>query len=288
MAQIAATEANAAIVERWRLVALKALFAKMVARNRILNVTEDISEMGDILHVKINPSPTVGDITAASGAFTAEAVTITNVDLTVNKWKYVAHDVVDIADVQSDIDLIQNFSQAFVPALGEQIESDIFALQSSATANDPIGLATGTAFGTDLIVPSGLVLDDLNIPIEDRSWFLAPVCVAQLLKDDKWVDADKTGLPKSVRSTGFLGLDLYGVPAYRSTKIASSGTPTTNVRKVILTHKEGLMVGIQRNIKMEKFARTQFSTPFAASVLYGAAICRNNHVQVVNAKSTLV
>src|SRR3990167_3151753 len=128
MAQIAATEANAAIVEKWRLVALKALFAKMVAKNRILSVTEDIQQMCDVVHIKINPKPTVGDITAATGAFTAEAVTITNVDISINKWKYVAHDVVDIADIQADIDLVQNFSQAFVPKLGEQIDEDIFGL----------------------------------------------------------------------------------------------------------------------------------------------------------------
>lgn len=285
MAQITNTEASPAIREIWRLVALKALFAKMVAKNRILSVTEDIAQMGDILHLKINPKPTVGDITAATGAFTAEAVTITNVDLTVNKWKYVAHDVVDITDAQSDIDLIQNFSQAFVPALGEQIETDIFGLHSSATTNAAIGDALdGTPFGDDIIIPAQLVLDNLDIEMEDRSWFLPPVAVAQLQKNDKWVDADKTGLPKTVRTTGFLNLDLYGVPAYRSTKIATSG----NIRKAMLVHRNGLMVGIQRNIKTEKFARTQFSTPFAASVLYGVAIARNNHNQVCNVKSTLV
>ena len=162
MARIGNTEANAAIVERWRLVALKALFQKMVAKNRILNVTQDIASMGDIVHVKINPVPSVGDIGANTGAFTAEAVTIVNVDLTVDKWKYVAHDVVDIAEFQSDIDLVQNFSQAFVPALGEQIDTDILALESSATANPAIGSGTtGLTFGDEAIIPAQLVLDDL-------------------------------------------------------------------------------------------------------------------------------
>lgn len=286
MAQIAATEANAAIVEKWRLVALKALFAKMVAKNRILSVTEDIDGMGDVVHIKVNPNPTVGDITAATGAFTAQAVTISNVDITINKWKYVGHDVVDIADIQSDIDLIQNFSQAFIPALGIQIEDDIFALQSSATANPVIGDGTtGVAFGDDLIVPAQLTLDDLDIPMDadERSWFLAPVCRSQLSKTDKWVDADKSGFPKSVRTTGFLNLDLYGTPAYVSTRVVTAG----QIRKAMLIHKNGLGVGIQRNMKTEKFARTQFSTPFAASVLYGTGVVRNNHVQVVNAKRVL-
>lgn len=285
MAIDAVTEANAAIVERWRTTALKALFAKMVAKSRILNVTDDISQMGDVLHVKINPKPTVGDITATTGDFTAEDVTITNVDLTINKWKYVAHEIVDIAEFQADIDLYNNFSQAFMPALGEQIESDTFALHSSMTDNPALGDPTvGDAFGDGVIIPAGLALDDRDIEIENRSWFLPPVCINQLQKDDKWVDAHKTGLPKSVRTTGFLNLDLYGVPAYRSTKIATSG----DVRKAILAHRDGMMVGIQRNIKIEKFARTKFSTSFAGSVLYGVAICRNNHNQVVNSKTTLV
>lgn len=286
MAQIAATEANAAIVERWRLVALKALFAKQVAKDRILNVTEDVASMGDIMHLKINPKPTVGDITASTGGFTAQALTITNTDLVVNKWKYVAHDVVDIAKYQADIDLIQNFSQAFIPALGEQIDVDIFGLYSSATANPSVGdAAAGTIFGDDIIIPAGLALDNLDIELDNRSWFLPPVALAQLQKNDKWVDADKTGLPKSVRTTGFVNLDLYGVPAYRSTKIATSGD--NKIRYGLLSHRDGLMVGIQRNMSVEKFARTQFSQPFAASVLYGVAIARNNFNQVCNIQSTL-
>lgn len=285
MAQITATEAAAAIREVWRLKALKALFAKMVAKNRITSVTEDISAMGDIVHVKVNPSPTVGDVTAATGAISFEAVTITDVQLTVNKWKYVAHDVVDISQKQSDIDLIDNFTQAFMPALGEQMESDIFALHSSMTTNTAIGDAvTGDSFADGVIIPAGLVLDDLNIDLDDRSWFLPPVAVAQLQKNDKWVDADKTGLDKSVRTTGFLNLDIYGTPAYRSTKIATSGS----IRKAILCHRNGTMIGIQQNIKVEQLARTQLSQPFVGSVLYGVAVLRNNHNQVVNVKSTLV
>lgn len=285
MAYIEATAACAAIVEKWRLTALKALFAKTVARPRILNVTEDISQMGDILHVKINPTPSVGDVTAATGAYTAEQVTITNVDLTINKWKYVAHDIVDIAEIQSDLDLYTNFSQAFMPALGEQIESDIFALHSSITSNSAVGDATdGTALGDDLLVPAQLTLDDLNIEAENRSWFVPPVGVAQLMKQDKFVDADKTGEPKSIRTTGFKGLTVYGDPVYKSSKIATSG----NIRKAIYCHRDGLMVGIQRNIKVEKFARTQFSTPFAGSVLYGVGVCRNNHSVVANVKKTLI
>lgn len=284
MAQITATEANAAIVERWRTVALKALFAKVVARNRVLNVSGDVQEMGDILHVKINPKPTVGDISTSTGGFTAEAVTITNVDLTVNKWKYVAHDVVDIADIQSDIDLYNNFIQAFVPALGEQIEVDIMALQSSATTNGTIGDAvTGDSFGDGIILPGQLTLDDLDVDQEDRSWLLPPVAINQLLKDSKFVDAYRTGMSKGAQTNGLLA-DIYGIPAYKTTKVATSGT----IRKGMLIHRNGLMVGIQRNIKIEKFARTQFSTPFAASVLYGVAIGRNNHVQVCNIKGTLV
>ena len=286
MAYITATEASPAIREIWRLTALKALFAKMVVKNRILSVTEDIAEMGDIVHIKINPVPTVGDITAATGAFTAEQVTISNVDITINKWKYVAHDVVDIAKIQSDVDLYVNFSQAFMPALGEQIETDILALQSSLTTNTAIGDATaGDAFGDGIIVPAGLVLDDLKISLEDRSWVIPPVGVSQLLKNDKWVDADKMGFDKSARTTGFSGsLDLYGTPMYRSPLVATSG----NIRKAILFHREAMAVGIQQNIRIEKFARTQFSTPFAGSVLYGVGVVRNNHGQVVNVKSTLV
>src|SRR3990167_3976048 len=221
MAQITATEACAAIREIWRLTALKALFEKMVVRNRVLSVTEDISAMGDILHLKINPKPTVGDVTAATGAYTAEAVTITNVDLTINKWKYVAHDVVDIAEIQSDLDLVQNFSQGFIPSLGEQIEIDLLSLYSSMTANSTVGDATvGSILGDDVILPAQINLDNLDIELENRSVFVPPVARGQLYKQDKFVDADKTGFDKSVRTTGFTGkLDLYGNPVYITTKI---------------------------------------------------------------------
>ena len=282
--KIDASDACAAIREIWRLTALKALYAKMVIKNRILNVSEEMSAMGDVLHVKINPKPTVGDITANTGAFTTEEVSLTNVDLTVNKWKYVAHDVVDIAEIQSDIDLVENFTQAFVPALGVQIEQDIGLLWSSATTNPEIGSTTnGEAFGDDVILPAQLVIDNLDIDMDDRSWLLPPSGRNQLLKDDKFVDAQRTGMDKGAMTTGIFS-DIYGVPSYTTTSIATNA----GVRKALFLHRNGLMVAIQRNIKVEKFARTSFSTPFAASVLYGVAICRNNHTQVCNLKNTLV
>ena len=289
MAQITATEACAAIREIWRLTALKALFEKMVVRNRVLSVTEDISAMGDILHLKINPTPTVGDITAATGAYTAEAVTITNVDLTVNKWKYVAHDVVDIAEIQSDLDLVNNFAEAFVPALGNQIEQDLLALYSSATTNPVIGdVAAGDAFGDGTILDATLALDNLKIDNENRSFILPPASIMQMRKDPKFTNANILGIPKAVQTTGFQ-TDLYGTPVYKTTNVATvSGSGASAVRAGLLLHRDGLMVGIQKNIKMEKFARTQFSTPFASSVLYGVAIARNNHNQVLYLKNKIV
>lgn len=287
--RIDATDACAAIKEIWRKVALVALFEDMVVRNRVLSVTEDIGQMGDIVHVKINPTPTVGDITAGTGAFTTQEVAITNVDLTINKWKYVAHDVVDIADIQADIDLVQNFSQAFMPALGNQIEQDLLANYTSVTANPAIGdITAGDAFGEANILDSILVMDNNLVPEKERSFILPPSAVQQLRKDPRYTNANILGIPKAVQTTGFQ-IDLYGNPVYKTTNCPTvSGSGSTAVRAGLYIHRNGLMIGIQRNIKMEKFARTQFSTPFAGSVLYGSAIGRNNHNQVIYLKNKLV
>lgn len=281
---IDATEANAAIVERWRTVAFKALFSEIVVKNRVLNVTQDISDMGDILHMKIMPTPTVGSITAATGAYTAEDITITNVDLTVDQWRYVAHDIVDRADIQADIDLIQSFSEAFMPALGVDIDNQLLSLWSSATDNPEIGDSTaGSVFDDGVILPAIVALDNLNVPQKDRSFILPPSGIANILQKDKFVDAHRTGLPKGAMTNGIFS-DIYGNPTYKTTQVA---TAATGVRKALYLHKNGLAVAIQRNFKIEKFARTQFSTPIAASILFGRAIARNNHVQVVNLKNTL-
>lgn len=289
MAQITKTEADAATPEIWRLTALKALFEKMVVRNRVLSVTENIGQMGDVVHVKINPTPTVVDITPTTGAIAFEAVTIANADLTINKWKGVAHDVVDIADIQADIDLVQNFTQAFMPALGNQIEQDLLETYSSATTNPALGDAVaGDAFNDNMILDAILALDNLKIEQENRSFFLPPAAVRQLQKDRKFTDANVLGVSKAVQTTGFVQ-NVYGNPIYVTTNVAThAGTGSTAVRAGMYSHRDGLMVGIQRNIKMEKFARTQFSTPFASSVLYGTAICRNNHNQVLYLKNKLV
>ena len=287
--KIDATDACAAIVEKWRLVALKALFEDMVVRNRVLSVSEEIGQMGDIVHVKINPTPTVGDITAGTGAYTSQEVAITNVDLTINKWKYVAHDVVDIAEIQADLDLVQNFTQAFMPALGNQIEQDLLANYSSATTNPAIGDSlNGDAFGEGMILDSILVLDNNLVPEKDRSFILNPAAIGQLRKDPRYTNANILGIPKAVQTTGFQ-VDLYGNPVYRTTNVATvTGSGATAVKAGMYIHNNGLMVGIQKNIKVEKFARTAFSTPFAASCLYGTAICRNNHNQVLYLKNKII
>jgi len=257
--------------------ALKARYAASKVWKHCLNGVEgdalikgQINKVGDRVTFQVFPSLTPTDISTTDGSFTNSEISPTAKTITINKWKNVSADLVDIVDFQSVLDWEAEFSEAFGKAIGQQTDADVLALVVSLTTN--IVDASG-ALGDGSIIEAQRKLDDLDVPKEDRCWVLAPVAHGDILGIDKFTLANTTGFSKGLQVEGGRVVGLYGTPVEVSTQVTTTAVKRDNV----LFYREAFGVVMQKDFKLEKFSRVRYSTPYAGSALYGVATLRDNH-----------
>jgi hypothetical protein len=257
--------------------ALKARYAASKVWKLVLNGVEgdalvkgNITKMGDTVTFQVFPSLNVTDISTTDGSYTSQEISPTSVSITINKWKSVAADIVDIVAAQSVLEWESEFAEGFGKAISQKQDDDVLALIASLTTN--VQGDTG-AFSDAKVLLAQRTLDDLEVPKDDRNWVIAPIAQADLLNLDKFTLANTTGFQKGLQVEGGRVQGLYGTPV----TVTSRVTTTSSMRDNVLFHREAFGVVMQKDFKMEKFSRVQFSTPYAASALYGVGTLRDNH-----------
>lgn len=280
------TQVANSVPKLFRAKALKARYAASKVWKLCLNGVEgdalvkgNITKMGDTVRFQIFPTLTVYDVSTADGSFTNNQVTPSYADITINKWKAVPADLVDIAATQSVLDWEMEFSNAFGEAISEAQDTDVIGLVSSLTTND-IG-AANQPMADGLILFAIRKLDDLKIPQSDRHWVLSPTAAGDLLALDKFSLANTTGFAKGVQVGDGRLTGLYGSDVTVSPLVATSSSARLN----FYFHKEAFGVVMQRDFKIEKLARTKLSQPYVGSALYGVATLRDNHAVIVRTQA---
>lgn len=265
-------------VPKWlRTRALKARYAAAKVWKNCLNGVEgdplvkgQITKAGDTVTFQIFPELTASDISTTDGSFTSTEISPTAASITINKWKNVSADLVDIVATQGVLEWEAEFADAFGKTISQQQDSDILDLVASLTTNVVGAL---DAFSDGKVLQAQRLLDDLDVPKDDRHWVIAPVAHADLLAIDKFVLANTTGFSRGVQVGDGRVVGLYGTPVEVSTEV----TTTNSMRDNVLFHREAFGVVMQKDFKMEKFARTRYSQVYAGSALYGVATLRDNH-----------
>jgi hypothetical protein len=257
---------------------LKARYAAAKVWKHCLNGVEGdelvkgkINQAGDRVTLQIFPALSTSDISTTDGSFTNTEVVVVPKSIIINKWKNVSADLVDIVDTQSVVQWETEFAEGFGKAIAQKQDDDVLALVGSLTTN--ITGSAGAAFTDPVILTSQRKLDDLEVPKEDRTWVLSPVAHSDILGIDKFVLANTTGFGKGLQVEGGRVVGLYGTPV----EVSSRVTTTSGGRDNVLFHKEAFGVVMQKDFKMEKFARVRYSTNYAGSALYGVATLRDDH-----------
>lgn len=229
-----------------------------------------ITKFGDRVTFQVFPTLTVRDVSTTDGSFTNNTVNPTPSTITINKWKAVPVDIVDIVEAQSVLDWETEFANNFGPAISEQQDIDVLTLVASLTTNNQGD--TG-AFSDAKVLLAQRTLDDLKVPKEDRNWVIAPVAQADLLNIDKFTIASATGFGKGLQVENGRVSALYGTPVTTTPLV----TTNSSMRDNVLFHKQAFGIVMQRDFKMEKLARVKLSQPYIGSALYGVATLRDNH-----------
>lgn len=303
MATITDAQVRPVLDQKWDLKVLQARYGRASIGKTVLNKSSMVEESGEVINITIKPR-VVGGTVGADGTFTPEQVTLTNVQVNVNTWRYVSHIITDKQSKQAIVTLETELPSQFGERLAEFAEIDLANLFLGFSGfNGLVGQGAGAPgagidFGRDTALLMLQALRRRQIPPESLAWHLPPEAFYQgWLKDEVQTNANTTGLNKSLISTGIYGFKqmMLGIPAYESTLLngtsvvnidtgvqvnVASGINLPGTTAAALIHEESLAYAFQINAKFEKVRTTpaaQLATLIVGNSLYGITASRANH-----------
>jgi len=183
----------------------------------------------------------------------------------------------DITDVQALASLRQFYTQDAGYALATRVDSAIvaeaanFTSQLEFTASGVQAAAGGAAAAfNDAGFRAALqVLDDNNVPMDNRVWVISPAMKKELLGVSNYISTDfVTGKPVE---SGVIG-SLYGVDIYVSTNLP---TENTDEKGSILMHKDAIVFAEQLGVRVQTQYKQEFLADLmTADTLYGTETYR--------------
>ncbi len=177
--------------------------------------------------------------------------------------------VLDIVLAQSKYEFRRLYTEKMAYALGVQLEDALLLQATSISAN----AGTYNTPLTDVAIRRAFqYLDDARVPFNDRHFIMKPATKNTLMGIDKLIRYDATGTLSPVKN-GEVPSQIYGASSHVSPETYITGNNTSN----LLFHKDAFALAMQKEPKMEMFARVGFLDDFGGSQLYGYTIIRNDH-----------
>lgn len=265
------------IPEVWSAETLRAAESALVMAPLVKRYDSQVKQRGDTIHI-----PHISDLTAEdktqNSEVTLQTVTETESTISINKWKEVSFEIEDITKVQSQYDLRSEYTSKAGYAIAKQVDTDLLALYSSLTASD-----VGT-YGNDItdpvIVRALQRLDEVDAPLEDRYFVIAPSQKAAIMKIDKFVKADYLGQydqPTPVKkgpNNRYLWGEIYGIPVYYTNQVpVDDATPDQTHN--ILFHKEAFALAMQMSPRTQaSYWQKDLAWLVTTDTIYGLSALR--------------
>lgn len=219
------------IPEIWAKSTLVKFYNTMVAQkicNR--NYEGALKKSGDTVHVRKIGSLTAQDY-AKNGTISWQDLPDDKVSFVVNQQKIIAFKVDDIDKAQSDIDIIQSYTDESAYTLSKVVDTHVLGLHAGAastwgTTAIPMACGYGSSEYSPVKVLAHLarLLNDKDVPDAGR-WFTGPPVFFEQLMDEsgKAIDAAAMGDGTSIVKNGKVGR-LLGFDLYQSNNIATDNT----------------------------------------------------------------
>jgi len=274
-AAVTVTTADAFIPELWADEILKAREKKLVMVDKIMHVRPLGLKYGDTVHIPRFSNLTALDKTAES-AITYATNTESKVTININKHKYIAAMIEDIADIQSKYDLFSNHRDKIAYGLADVVDSDILALTSAIAQS--VGTHAATSILKAHLLTANRMLDAALVPAEGRYLVVDAYGREDLLNIDDFVRYDAGGKAPTALKTGEIG-EIYGVKVLFSQNIAA---PTATSAYGMMFHGDAFAIAMQKDVTM----KTEYSVDYLADKvagyeLYGVTWARTDHAVLV-------
>jgi len=251
----------------------------------------EIRRMGDTVNIRTQPNITIRDYVKGQ-TLTVEQPEAPKLQLLIDKGEYFACVEDDVDRVQSDIKMMDMWSKDASEQMKIKIDQrvltdilpDIASTNKGATAGEqsasfnlgttgsPLTVTKDGASTTtpviDLIVDMGTVLDEANVPENDR-FLVIPAKMAGLIKKSELKDASLTGDGTTPLRNGRLGMiDRFTLYVSHNLNVSSGKT------SLIAGHKMGFTFASQMTEMESLRAESTFGNIVRGLQVYGYKVVK--------------
>ncbi len=240
---ITPTTAAKLIAEKWTKEIEKPFYKALYFKD-LVTKRDDLASGGNKLNIPFLSTYDARDKTAGT-AVTYDANTETEIEITINKHKYLAFTIEDITKVQSNYALQELYRGAQKEALARAIDTDLASLHASAGTN----VAGGATVDDADILSVVQALDLANVPQTERAGIVGAKVMNDLRNVNKYAAYDQTGKTGLAVSGKAVVPSVYGMDIYMSNNVVDDLTNTHN----LFFHKSaiGLAMQLKPTYKME-------------------------------------
>jgi len=300
--QTTTTAANF-IPELWSDETIAAYKSNLVIANQVTRLNHK-GKKGDTIHI---PTPVRGSATAkaANTKVYIQSDTHSVTNLSIDKHYEYSVLIEDITEVQALSSLRKFYTDDAGYALAKQVDTHLLNLSESAQSGGTGGGTTDFSFG-DAYIGSGisarwsgtneadlsdagirafnLLLDNADVPMDNRSLIIPPVCASDLLATPRFTEQQMIGSGDAIR-TGKIGM-IYGVGVYVSTNCPTckvgggTGDGGAGTERVgVLMHKDAWVLAEQVGVRSQtQYKQEYLGDLFTSDTIYGIRELRDDAV----------
>ena len=298
--QVTTTIAGNFIPELWSDEVIGAYKSNLVVANLVTKLNHK-GKKGDTIHIPV-PSRGSASAKAANTQVTLSAATNAVVDVSIDKHYEYSKLIEDIAEVQSLASMRKFYTDDAGFALAKQVDTDLINLAESAQSGGAGGGTTDFSFGgayigTGTTVWTGaneaditdagiraflLKLDNADVPMDNRSLVIPPVCANDLLGINRFTEQQFIGSGDAIK-TGKIG-QIYGVDVYVTTNCPTcksgggTGDGGAGTERVgVMMHKDAWVLAEQVGVRSQtQYKQEYLGDLFTSDTIYGVAELRND------------
>jgi len=246
----------------WSKQVLRATESNLVLARSVNRGFEDDASVGKTVKVA-----SIGNLTARAKtentAIVYETVAETATTITLNIWSYAAVGIEDIVKVQSIVDVQNEYQRKLGYALARDIDTKLAT--DFAGFSQVVG-TLGTAVSDANVLAAVKLLDDADVPQDDRFFVMTPAEKVAKLALDRWSNALYIGTGNMPVKNGMLG-DMYGLNLAVTTNLVKPAAGQANNG---VFHRDALALVVQRTPRTHLFYDVDFFTwKLASEVIYG-------------------
>lgn len=246
----------------------------------------DIRQMGDTVKINSIGAVTIGSYTKNTNIGDPETLSDAQTSLLINQAKYFNFQIDDVDKAQQNPKVMDAAMREAAYGLADAADQYIAGLYT--------GVASGNTIGDDItpIVPTATtayeklvdlatILDEDNVPSEDRWVVLPPWYYGLLLKDDRFVKAG-TAQTDQVLRNGLVG-EAAGFAVYKSNNVPNTaGTKY----KIMAGQRKAISFADQVNSVEAYRPEKRFADAVKGLHLYGAKLIYPSAIAVLTANKS--